>query len=538
MRLRSFLAPLAVSAIVAVAFACSDGKSTPPSTDVDKDGGVPDSGPAKTDASDGGDADAGPQQAGTPSEIVHASTKCGAVDCGIMGVKNSGFQETADVGFLVKDKDGKPVVNATVKFVIEGAPPGTELLGSPEPDGSVLAKTNDKGIATGRVQSGATLGVFTLRATIDAISAQSPAIGVRGVTPSNRGSIIQCDTRNLAAYVSPNPPFSLKTNCTIKLVDRFNNPVGKTTTINLKPEAGSIASSVLSEPFKATGGNDAEGTAKVEFSTLGTFPPAETTPLAGEFTGPGGNQRDGLVTVLAYVSGEEAFDDNNANGTWDSGENFIDQGEPFVDANDNNQWDAGEFYADLPACPASKPVGCLPAEKKPNGIYDGPNGRWDKDTTIWMVTYLVYTGVMIPAHMIFTPTLPASIGLNTNAIYDFSVADSRFNRPQAGAVFGSGFNRLSSRGTAGYVSNPVLDGYSFNINRALFDASKPADSCSPSATSCIWLTKFTFPDPYTLVGKLTVKGATTDGNDELDTFTLSATVHQNKSERNFQVTFQ
>jgi len=524
MRLRSLLLCTAAAASLALgSFACSSDKASPPPVDVDKDGGKLDAGASATDASDAAASDASDAaaQVGVPADIAHASTLCGAVVCGIMGVAKSGFQEIADVGFLVKDKDGKPVTGATVTFSLEGAPPGTALLGT-------TAVTNEKGIATGRVQSGATLGVFTVRAAVtESITAQSPAIGVRGVTPSNRGSSIQCNLKNLGAYVDPLPPKPLQTECSIKLVDRFNNPVGKGTTVNLKTEAGAIPSSVQSTPFAATGANDAEGTAKVVFSTVGTFPPVDTTAFAGEATGTGGNQRDALVTVLAYVSGEEAYDDNNANGTWDTGENFIDQGEPFVDANDNNVWDPGEFYADLPD----------PVTKMANGKYDGPNGKWDRETTIWMVTYIVYSGVV--SNFKVDPVFPGSFLLNSNAAFDVLGADERFNPPQAGAVTAFSFGRLAAFGSATATASPILDGYAFGINRALFSSADPAIPCNASLPSCVWLTKFNFAvSPYTLGMKLVVKGATSANAGGSDVFTLSATTHANKVDKTYNVFFQ
>lgn len=138
-----------------------------------------------------------------------------------------------------------------------------------------------------------------VKASVNTLQTKSPAIGVRGGTPANRGFTLQCGLKNLAAYVDPLLPKPLKTTCTATLIDRFNNPVGKPTTINLKVEAGAIPSSVQSTAFTPMGTNNEEGRAVVDFGTVGTFPALDVAAMAGEPSAGSVNQRDGLVTVLS-----------------------------------------------------------------------------------------------------------------------------------------------------------------------------------------------------------------------------------------------
>jgi hypothetical protein len=532
MRLRSlalFLAPIApltmLSVLSMAPLACSGGGAKP---DAGENGGgstivTPDGG------GDSGDAGLAPAQ-GEPADIAHASTICGTIACGIMGIRKSGFQELADVSFVVKDSAGEPVSGVAVKFELESPPQGTEFLGDLDGGASagtstVTINTDKDGKATARVQSGVTLGVFTVTASVNAsLQAKSPAIGVRGVTPANRGFTLQCGLKNLAAYVDPLPPKPLKTTCTATLIDRFNNPVGKPTTINLKVEAGAIPSSVQSTAFIATGANNDEGKAVVDFSTVGTFPALDVAPLAGEPSAGSLNQRDGLVTVLAYVAGEEAFDDNNSNGQWDTGENFIDQGEPFVDSNDNNVWDAGEFYADV-----------APS----NGKYDAPNKVWDKQTTIWTTTYLLYTGTMTRVDISENPiTLPLNVMKTVTA----SFSDARFNPPQSGAATVFTFARAGGiRGTVAPLFEGVLDGYGFGLTRALYDGDNPSVACTAALPRCEWLTKFTFgpAEPYTLGTKVTLTGAAAaPGGPETQELIFTAASHGTKVEHRSTATFQ
>ena len=515
----SYLAIVGGLAVVLASapLACSSGSARPaPGGDIE--GGVDPRREGGLGGEGGGDAAA----AGVPADIAHFSTLCGTTACGIMGIKKSGFQELADVSFVVKDSVGKPVGGIAVKFELESPPSGTEFLGDSGDGGtagvsSVTIKTDPMGKATARVQSGVTLGVFVVTATVlgtsPPLQAKSPAIGVRGVTPANRGFNLQCQSKNLAAYIDPQPPHNLKTSCTVTLIDRFNNPVGKPTTINLKVEAGAIPSSVQSTAFSPMGANTDEGKATVDFSTIGTFPPVNVLPQAGEPTGPAGNQRDALVTVLAYVAGEEAFDDNNSNGQWDVGENFIDQGEPFVDSNDNNVWDAGEFYADV-----------APS----NGKYDPPNKVWDKQTTIWTTTYILYSGVM--SQVEFNPAGNVTAPVGSSQIVTASFADARLNPPPAAPTTVFSFSRAGARGTITTKIESMLDGYGFELTRALFDGDNPTVGCSAGIARCEWLTKFTFPsDPYTLGITATILGAAAAGSPEPnDPLTFTATVNGTK----------
>jgi hypothetical protein len=261
----------------------------------------------------------------------------------------------------------------------------------------------------------------------------------------------------------------------------------------------------------------------VEFNTVGTFPAVDVTALPGEFTGAGGNQRDGLVTILAYVAGEEAFDDNNSNGQWDVGENFIDQGEPFVDANDNNIWDPGEFYADV-----------APS----NGKYDAPNTVWDKQTTIWTTAYVLYSGEMKNA--VASPsTIDVPVSPGTQAV-SIGFADSRFNPPESGAA--TSFAYISKTGTRGSVAStfdPVLDGYGFTLTRALYDAANQTVGCTSTVARCVWLTNFTFPaSPYTRGIVATLTGGAAPAAAENDSVKFSATVHGTTDEFNFAATFE
>jgi hypothetical protein len=103
------------------------------------------------------------------------------------------------------------------------------------------------------------------------------------------------------------------------------------------------------------------------------------------------NPRDGYVTVIAWVKGEEGFVDLNHNGKYDPGEPFVDLGEPFVDINDNGVYD-GPGSPALAGTPYAN-TGEWFLDVNGDGKYTGPNGKWDSDTVLWTQTRVVYTGL-------------------------------------------------------------------------------------------------------------------------------------------------
>ena len=93
--------------------------------------------------------------------------------------------------------------------------------------------------------------------------------------------------------------------------------------------------------------------------------------------------RDGWATIMASTRGEEGFDDIDGNGVYDPGEPFTDTPqEAFIDVNDNLAWDDGtgldpfEIYMDDDL----------------SSSYDGVNGVWDADKTIFEDIRLLITG--------------------------------------------------------------------------------------------------------------------------------------------------
>ncbi|MBN2694272.1 hypothetical protein JXR93_06385 [bacterium] len=135
------------------------------------------------------------------------------------------------------------------------------------------------------------------------------------------------------------------------------------------------------------------------------------------------NPRDGLVTIIAYANGEEAFTDSNLNGEKDVDEFSVDITEPYVDSNDNGKYDQGEFYYDANG----------------NNSFDEGNGDWDNDTTIFTQTKMLLTGNPFEDDFstrfesggnvinIETGPVPLQCGVGNSVPYTFYLVDENLN---------------------------------------------------------------------------------------------------------------
>ncbi|WP_224364295.1 Ig-like domain-containing protein [Hyalangium versicolor] len=460
-------------------------------------------------------------------QITHSSTTCGGTPCTIMGTKSSGFNEQSQVSFKVVDSTSQPVPGVTVTFSIPNPPGGTTV--------SPSATTNAQGIATAIVSSGPSIGAIVVHAVAIAgrVEVDSPNIGIRGAKVANKGFSLACKTINIGVYTSPNPPALYTVACDVKVQDRYLNPVGTGTTVNFKVEAGNITNSVATKAYSPTGNNADEGKGSVNFSTEGALP-VDVDPLEAddaqfpikrdrEPRGPKGqltaNPRDGLVTVLAYTRGEEWFDDGNTNGIRDPGEQFYDQGEPFVDNNDNGVRDPGETYID---------------EAPADGQWNGPNGVWDNDTSIWVETRILYTGkpTLDPTHTYILPnvfsgncgdTNPPPLGKGETTTVRMYFGDDFFNRPQAQGTSFSATHK-ATKGSVKVASAGFQDGYGFGYVRELFSTST-GQACLTTSPICVYKVYFTsWGGGYVSDATITGAARTDTQSCQSDEATFSTTV--------------
>ena len=312
----------------------------------------------------------------------------------LMGVKSSGFNESNQITFKIFAPNGAPYPDG-LEVNFEHKPLSGSKIGSQMTCNMLDCVIRETGTVTkGQVQlsllSGTLQGtaIVTITATAGGqtkrIDVSSPIVGAK---VSGRNVSIECSPRNVPALVDTDctrsrvdTPFR----CTVTLGDRFNNVVGVSTTVKYQSEAGIVGTPPTTPMYPSPDLGKATGT----IGTIGGVLPLDVLPISGEYSlafddqcHPSGpvpvhNPRDGIVSVIAMMAGEEGFIDKDGDGMFDSGEPFIDLPEPFVDSNDNGIQDAGEFFQDL------------------NGDmrWNPANGAWDESTTLWTETRVVYTG--------------------------------------------------------------------------------------------------------------------------------------------------
>jgi adhesin/invasin len=343
------------------------------------------------------------------------------VDPKEIGVIGSGVTQTATLQFMVKDNLGNPVKDGTtVDFTLGKTTLGggeTITTGEGNDATNATGKTNN-GIASVTLKSGTVAGTIDVIAKVGKISTVARVIIV--------SSLPDADHLSLAAQflnISGGVKFGLLDNITAYVGDRFGNVVPDGTSVSFITEGGTIGKSIGKEAFTTT----------TEFgqavATLQSANPM--TPYLGgvpslridgykcsdnyQYVSPSSVSQNlcsnpGLVTIVAYTTGSESYIDVNGSGRfdvgidrfsdpgyidangnkkWDLGEIITGKGdmsEPYIDANDNQTYDPGELYIDV----------------NHNGQFDGPDGVFQGNTTVWTSFRVLFSAPTAP--IIVTPT--------------------------------------------------------------------------------------------------------------------------------------
>ena len=254
-----------------------------------------------------------------------------------IGLKGTGQPTTSTVTFKVLDSTGAPLPNAKINFSLNST------VG-----GMALAPTSAVSAADGTVQtvvsSGTVHTVVTVTASLSA-SGSSPALTTQssnltvttGIPASAAFSIAESAAQYGSGGTSNVPACpnveawntdGVVVPITVRLADRYNNPVLDGTAVTFYTNGGHIQGSCT------TSG----GSCSVNWTSANPRPltNSDNPPLLA----------NGRVMILATTIGEESFTDLNGDGFWEPGEPFQNLGEPYDDANQNGQYDAGEYFLD------------------------------------------------------------------------------------------------------------------------------------------------------------------------------------------------
>lgn len=353
----------------------------------------------------------------------------------VIGIKGSGQTIVSTVTFAIKDVNGDPVEDGiSVSFNMTGPSGGTlpsaggEYIGDLDDSPTTATSSTVNGNATVVLHSGTVAGPCTIIASVSltggaTISSSTSQISIGGGLASDTHFSLATNKFNLEGLGW----FNITADISAYLADRFGNyNVLNGTSVSFYAEAGAIDRSDVT---------DESGALTVSFRTQNPMPAdveidaweqalitglnaryPSTLSLAND--GSDGHPRDGWVTILAAVRGEETFSDANANGLYDSGETYTDIGEPFYDKNDDGARDDG----------TSDPFEEF-VDTNGNGSYNGPDGSWSSDITIWEDINVVFTGS--PKYIVIEPTT-FDINAGNFQTFNVMVADKNLNTLIAG----------------------------------------------------------------------------------------------------------
>lgn len=255
----------------------------------------------------------------------------------VIGLTGSTLTGQSIAKFQVLDQTGNPVSNQQVNFTLSTTAGGLSLNPSSN-------KTDNGGFVQTVVKAGSAKAIVTVNAVTTDVSSGSTISQLSSGIAVTTGLAVAKSLTVAADKLSLDGScVGESTNISVRMADRFSNPVPGNTQPVLTTSAGKInGTCTTADP---TDPIQEAGVCSVQMVVQN---PQPTTK--------------GRAVVLAEVSGEESFVDTNGNGYYDSSvDTFTDLPEPFDDANQNGVYDVGEYFSDT----------------NHNGHWDGPNGKFD-----------------------------------------------------------------------------------------------------------------------------------------------------------------
>ncbi len=273
-----------------------------------------------------------------------------------LAIAGIGGDETSLVTFRIVGAQGAPIVGEIVSFELTNASGGASLA-----SGTESGETNNAGEVTTVVQSGTVNSSLRVIATHDATGIQgfSDDISISTGVPVSRAFDLSLTPSNPHAWRVNGTEVSITANVS----DQFGNapPDGtrvsfRSVEIGIIPGSCELVSGVCSVTWRSSG---------------------DRSLITADTSG-----RGGRASVIGFMSGAEDFTDFNGNGLFDSASanevaSVTDLGEAFTDQNEDGIFNPGENFVDSflnnPA-PSSTSDGALNEsyDASGDGIYNGP----------------------------------------------------------------------------------------------------------------------------------------------------------------------
>ncbi|MEM1262410.1 MAG: hypothetical protein AAGH76_08440 [Pseudomonadota bacterium] len=237
---------------------------------------------------------------------------------GLRGTGGAGRQETSTVRFRVTDSTGGPRPGADVAFSLNTTVGGIALQ-------PTTAVSDAQGFAQTIVSAGTVSTAVRVTAEVvgsaPVIAAQSDQLTVTTGIPDQNSVSLSTECLSIEGFNLD----GTTSETTIRMSDRFNNPVPDGTAVTFTAEGGQIGGSCVTQTTPNNGG----GVCSVAYVSQ------EPRPI------------DGRVEILATAIGEESFTDVDSNGQFNGTDIAQNIGEPFQDNNENGAYDLGEPFRDF-----------------------------------------------------------------------------------------------------------------------------------------------------------------------------------------------
>lgn len=314
----------------------------------------------------------------------------------LAGTGGAGLSSDSIVTFKLVDSTNSPIAGRTVNFDLSTRVGGIKLNG--QSSGTAQGTTQADGTVSVTVTAGTVptpVWVTAVLADNSAIKSQSPNLTISTGRPTQDRFSLAVETFNIEGWRQD----GITTHATAYAFDRLGNPVPDGTVINFISEGAGIGASCTTTSASCS----------VTF-TSGEYRPRNDSEPSGSVT-------NGRVTILAYATGEESFDDSNANNIYDAGEAFRDLGNAFVDNNEDRVRQAGESeiaFGKSGACPAYPADGRYDNAPYSAGSCDGVWGQAHVRRVNLVVLSSYVIGTVAPS----TFTMPGCTGSFTFRLSD------------------------------------------------------------------------------------------------------------------------
>jgi len=277
----------------------------------------------------------------------------------LRGTGSADRPETARVRFLVMSgtngspDSGEPLEGVTVNFDLSTVIGGARLT-------NASAVSDEDGLVEAQVEAGTIAASTRVTASFTSsdgrggqilVSTISDPVVISTGLPDQNSFSVSADVLNVQGA----PEYDgLEAEITVRMADKFNNPVADGSVATFTTEYGSIQSSC----------STVGGTCAVTWTSQDPRAPVFNTDLVrtifdNDYSCPEhkasfgpcpsdlGAIRGGRNTILVTALGEETFTDVNGNGLYDRGEPFENLGEAFVDHNEDGVYTPVQG----PSCP-------------------------------------------------------------------------------------------------------------------------------------------------------------------------------------------